>query len=182
MRVRITILWLIALPNISFGQIVNDSLLATFYNKTLSCFFPDSITHKDQLRFGNVLVKTDFDAKYLIKTTGKINLKYFNDPTPVHAVLKKPHKKNKGRSVYWIKHKTIGTDTIDVNIGGWTVLKYQHRHLHLAAWCGGDMGYIPEGRFIFDKEKRNWRFQSYHDLWEIRFNEDMEKIKSRHRN
>ena len=182
MSIRITILLLIALPNISFGQIVNDSLLATFYNKTLSCYFPDSITKKDQLRFGNILVNTDFDSQYLIKTIGENKLKYFNDSTPIHAALKKPHKKNKGRSVYWITHKAIGTDTIDVNIGGWTVLKFKHRQLHLAAWCGGDMGYIPEGRFVFDREKRSWRFQSYRELREIRLNEEKEIMEKRHRN
>lgn len=179
MRVRILFLLLNALPIISFGQMVSDSLLATFYNKTLSSFFSDSITTNDQLRFGNVLIKTDFETNFLITTIGKNNLKYFNDNTPEYSILNKPHKKNKGRSIYWINHKMIGTDTIDISIGGWTVEKFEHRHLYLAAWCGGDMGYVPDGRFIFDKEKSIWRFQSYLELREIKLKEEKEQMEKK---
>jgi len=179
MRVRIIILLLNVLPILSFGQIVNDSLLATFYNKTLSSFFADSIATKDQLRFGNVLIKTEFDKNYLITTIGQNNLKYFNDDTPEYSVLSKPRKKNKGRSIYWIKHQIIGIDTIDINIGGWTVEKFKHRHLYLAAWCGGDMGYIPDGRFIFDQKNNRWIFQSYHEFRDIKLKEENEKMEKK---
>ena len=179
MRIRIIILLSCVLPILSFGQIVNDSLLATFYNITLSSFFPDSITTKDQLRFGNILIKTDFETKYLITTIGQNNLKYFSDKTPEYSVLTKPHKKNKGRSIYWIKHQLIGSDTIDINIGGWTIEKFEHRHLYLEAWCGGDMGYIPDGRFIFDDKNNKWIFQSYLELRNNKLKEEKEQMEKK---
>ena len=72
----------------------------------------------------------------------------------------KPFKINNGRNIYWVNHKIIQQDTIDINIGGWTIESVTKKTMSLGAWCGGTMGYIPDGRFIFDKEKKTWTFVS----------------------
>jgi hypothetical protein len=156
--------FLLLLPTISFGQNLNDSLLVTFYNKTLTYYFSDSITHPDQKKFGCLLVKTDFQTTRLLKSRGSNKFKYFNDSTQKNRVLVWPYRRNNGRSIYWINHKFLGIDTLDVNIGGWTLEKAKRRNLYFAAWDGGTMGYIPDGRFIYDKTIRSWLFTSNEEI------------------
>ena len=164
MKIRLLIVFMIILPTISFGQNLNDSLLATFYNKTLTYYFSDSITHPDQKKFGCLLIKTDFQTTRLIKSRGPNKFKYFNDSTQENKVIVWPYRRNNGRSIYWINHKLFGTDTLDVNIGGWTLERAKRKMLYFAAWDGGTMGYIPDGRFIFDKTSGSWLFTTYEEI------------------
>jgi hypothetical protein len=164
MKTRQLIIFLFFLPTISFGQNLSDSLLATFYNKTLSYYFSDSTTYHDQKIFGCILLKTEFDSSKLTKFIGPNRLSYFNSNSSEHSVLDKPLKKNKGRNIYWINHKLIGIDTVDINIGGWTIEEASRKKLYLAAWCGGTMGYIPDGRFIYDKPSDKWTFTTSREI------------------
>ena len=65
MRVRILFLFLlISFCSCSFGQNVSDSLLATFYNKTLSISFLNKIENESN---NSILIKTEFDKSLLIQ-------------------------------------------------------------------------------------------------------------------
>jgi hypothetical protein len=158
----ITIL-IIILPTISFGQDINDSLLTTFYNNTIALYFSDT-SFSNKTKFDRILLQTDFDTTKLIKYSGLNKFKYFDSKTNKHSVLDKPFKKNNGRNIYCVNHKIIQQDTIDINIGGWTIESVTKKTMSLGAWCGGTMGYIPDGRFIFDKEKKTWTFVSGQEI------------------
>lgn len=163
MRKLIPIL-IIMLPTVSFGQDNNDSLLTTFYNKTIALYFSDT-SFSNKTKFDHILLQTDFDTIGLIKNLGFNKFKYFDSKTNKHSVLDKPFKINNGRNIYWVNHKTIAQDTIDINIGGWTIESVTKKTMYLGAWCGGTRDYIPNGRFIFDKEKKTWTFVSGQEIF-----------------
>jgi hypothetical protein len=159
------ILFLI-LPIISFGQNLNDSILMSFYNKTLTYYFSDSITLPDQKKFGCLLVKIDIETSSLIKNRGPNKFLYFNDSTEKNKILSWPYRRNNGRSIYRINHKLIGRDTVDIIIGGWTIEEASRKKLFLGVWCGGTLGYIPEGRFIYNKASDKWIFTTSGEIME----------------
>ena len=138
-------------PTILFGQVINDSLLAAFYNKTLTYYFSDTTVNKDQLKFGCILLETDIDTNRLVKSVGTNKFKYFNSRTSFRDVLVLPLKENNDRSSYRIYHSTLGEDTVDVNISGMTIGAGEEEDaLTFGMWCGGTMGYIPTTRFIYN--------------------------------
>lgn len=114
----------------------------------------------------------------LLKNLGRNKFFYFNDNTPEYSLLIKPYKKNVGRNIYWINHKLYTSDTIDVNIGGWTIETASRKELGLAAWCGGDMGYIPDERFIFNKFNGTWVTVTSKEIIDQRVNEEKAKLKN----
>lgn len=154
---------IIILPTFSFGQDINDSLLTTFYNKTIALYFSDT-SFSNKTKFDRILLQTDFDTTGLIKYSGLNKFKYFDSKTNIHSVLNKPFKINNGRNIYWVNHKIIQQDTIDINIGGWTIKSVRKKAIFLGGGCGGTMGYIPDGRFIFDKGKKTWTFVSGQEI------------------
>ena len=158
MKTRLLIIFSFFLPTISFGQHLNDSLLATFYNKTLSYYFSDSTNNYDQNVFSSILLKTEFDSSKLVKYIGPKKLTYFNSNSSEYSVLDRPLKKNKGRRIFSITHKFFGQDTVDIDIGGWILEEVSRKKLNLAAWCGGTIGYIPTGRFVYNRTSGNWLF------------------------
>ena len=151
------------LPTVSFGQDNQDSLLATFYNKTIALYFSDT-SFSNKTKFDRILLQTDFETIGLIKNLRFNKFKYFDSKTNKHSVLDKPFKINNGRNIYWVDHKIIAQDTIDINIGGWTIESVTKKTMYLGALDGGTMGYIPDGRFIFDKEKKTWTFVSRQEI------------------
>ncbi len=164
MTIRILIILTILLPIISFGQNINDSLLSTFYNKTISLYFADSTFNNHHSEFETILIQTDFDTSRLVKYLDKNKFTYFDSNTDKHSILEKPFKKNNGRNIYCINHNVLHNDTIDVNIGGWTLSNVTKKTMSLGAWCGGTMGYIPNGRFIFDNFSKYWIFVSRQEI------------------
>jgi len=102
MTTRLLKILTILLPTISFGQSINDSLLSTFYNKTISLYFADSSINNHHPEFENILLQTDFDKARLIKYLDKNKFTYFDSNTDKHSILEKPFKKNNGRNIYWV--------------------------------------------------------------------------------
>lgn len=152
-------LLIVLFPTFLSAQNINDSLLTTFYNKTIAHYFSET-SLGDRTKFDYILLRTNFDTTGLIKYSGLNKFKYFDSLTAIHSMLDKPFKSNNGRSIYWVDHKIIQQDTVDINIGGWTIENVSRKRITIGAWCGGAMGYIPKGRFIFDKAKNTWTFVS----------------------
>ncbi len=163
MRTKQLILLAIFFPAISIGQTISDSLLGTFYNKTLVLYFPDTTVHKDQVKFGCIILQSDLDTSKLIKHSGLNKFKFINSNTNKKSILDKPLEKNKDRNIYWI-NQNAGTDTIDINIGGWTIEQVDKHNFLLGAWCGGIMGYIPNARFVYNKIINSWTFISGQEI------------------
>jgi hypothetical protein len=151
-----TFITLLSHPGICRAQKLNDSLLSTFYNKALSYYFSDSLVLLHQAKFDYILMKTELNPAGLIKHLGAKEVHYFSAKADLHAQLTKPLRKNTGRSLYWISHTLSGKNTIDVDIGGWTIEEVRRKSISLGAWCGGTMGYIPLMRFVFDPSSSSW--------------------------
>jgi hypothetical protein len=146
----------------SFGQDLSKQQQIDFFNLTIKDYFDskDSTQNafyilSDSIPSG---IKTDYD-KF------KIHLIDYNQAYPLI-------KKDKISSLYWARCKKVSSDTVDIVIGGWSVdfervLKIQKtdgkrklvtKNYNFAAWCGGTLGYIPQGRFIYLTELDKWDY------------------------
>jgi len=132
--------------------------LQQFYNKTIINTLTDSLDQNQCSKYGFILVQTDFDTTVLVKTIGDIKFRYFNSKTSVLSVLEKPYKKHIDQTIYIINHFIINRDTVDVNISRQTIGRIDKKMCSLRVECGGTMGYIPTGRFIFDRTLNIWTF------------------------
>ncbi|WP_375561253.1 hypothetical protein ACE193_01490 [Bernardetia sp. OM2101] len=150
---RVLLFLFLLIPLYSFGQNITDSLLATFYNKTLSISFLNKTENEPNNR---ILIRTEFDKNLLIQQNNLNQFIFFDKKTSYHSVLSKPFKKNAGKMIYHISHKFFGSDTVDINIGSWVIKSISRKKIALAANCGGTMGYIPDARFIFDRDTKKW--------------------------
>jgi hypothetical protein len=161
MRTKLLSTILIILPTFLIGQVVNDSILGTFYNQTISIHFSKAAENPENTI---KILQTELDTDKLIKNLKLIKFKFINEKTDKLSALEKPYRKNSGKEIFWINHKLIGQDTVDVNIGGWTIMKASKKGLSIAAWCGGTMGYIPTQRFI--RNENGWRRMSSEEIME----------------
>lgn len=150
--------------NTLFAQSHNDSLLATFYNKVLLQSFSKINGDGKEIFSNEVIIKTDFDTSRWVKNVGSRKFVFLGVKDNEHAILKRPYKKNKGRSIYRIKDTIFGKDTIDINIGAWTIASVDKRRMSILAPCGGALGYIPTARFIFDNTNGTWTFVSEQEM------------------
>lgn len=76
------------------------------------------------------------------------------------------YKHGKTLKLYRVTHKQISKDTIDINFGD-LVLKVKKgiflknglhfREANYSLACGGTDGYIPDFRFVFDKQTKTWK-------------------------
>jgi hypothetical protein len=62
---------------------------------------------------------------------------------------------------YRIVINTIAPDTIDINLIVFSSIKFKWGKVYGEIECGGTMGYIPDGRFIFNATSRKWDYYSY---------------------
>ncbi|WP_291724265.1 hypothetical protein [Bernardetia sp.] len=148
---------LLFLSQYSFGQNVADSLLITFYQKTLFSVFSDELEEKDK---SEILVQTDF-SKHLSNQKSKLNqFIFFDNTTSYYSVLEKPFKQNSGKIIYHICHRVLSEDTIDVDIRTTQIVSMSRKKITLATdFCDSvEGGYIPSARFIFDGRTSKWNF------------------------
>jgi hypothetical protein len=176
MRKKLLAILLIFLPTFLIGQVVNDSLLGTFYNQTITIHFSKAADSSHKMEFDCRIIQTEFDTIRLIKNLKSIKFKFINEKADKLGALEKPYKKNVGKEIYWINHKLISQDTVDINIGGWTIMKASKRGLSISAWCGGTMGYIPTVRFI--KNENVWRRMSSDEIMEEK-KKEWEKLREK---
>ncbi|MEA4937928.1 MAG: hypothetical protein VB102_15015 [Paludibacter sp.] len=145
-----------------YSQELSDSLLIDFFNKT----FNDYYQQRDSVTKDFYILKDSIPEKV---TTDFNNFKlHLVDYSQAYPLIKK----NKISALYWARYKQISTDTIDIVIGGWTVnferafrikkidgkRKLILNNYNFAAWCGGTLGYIPQGRFIYNTELKSWSY------------------------
>jgi len=90
----------------------------------------------------------------------------------------------KSVKVYRINHNNYqgSSDTIDILISDRTFRCLKRNHVEVAVACGGGMGYIPDGRLIFNRERNSWEFISFTTLYESAIAKEEEWLKRRTKN
>ncbi|OJX88250.1 MAG: hypothetical protein BGP01_10915 [Paludibacter sp. 47-17] len=151
-----------------YSQNLTDSLLVGFFNRTFNDYFGKLNTSTN-----NFYVLKDSIPENV--TTDYPNFKlHFVDYSQTYPLIKK----GKISTLFWAKSECIGVDTVDITIGAWTTSykrvarirsnegkwKLVFRSYQFGAWCGGTLGYIPQGRFIFDPKLREWEYISEQDM------------------
>jgi hypothetical protein len=76
------------------------------------------------------------------------------------------YKRGKTLKLYRVTHKQISNDTIDINFGDLALevkkgIFFKNglhfREANYSIECGGTSGYIPDFRFVYDKQTKTWR-------------------------
>ena len=145
----------------SFSQKIIDSLLCTFYNQALYSYFEDPTVINEQKGIKNILIQTDFDTNCLIKEVKGLNLYYL--PLGEKSGYDKHFEASKNRQskmIYHLRPNILSIDTIDIVISTFSVHKEKDGEYSIGVSCGGTLGYIPQGRFIYDKKRAKWDFIS----------------------
>lgn len=164
MKISGLLIVILIFANNSFGQELSKKQQIDFFNLTIKDYFDSKdSTQNDFYVLSDSIppeIETDFD-KF------KIHLIDYNQAYPLI-------RKNRISSLYWVRCKKISNDTVDIVIGGWTVdfervLRIQKiygkrklvtKNYNFAAWCGGTLGYIPQGRFIYLTKLDKWDYIS----------------------
>ena len=134
-----------------------DTLVDSFIRRTIVDYFnywthqyPNSIPKCNITFVSDIAIKNLPDSIYgrptrIIPYEKLKNLKY-------RKLLKE--------KVYRIGINIIAPDTIDINLISWDI-KFKWGKAAIGVECGGTMGYIPDGRFIFNATSRKWDYYSY---------------------
>ena len=169
---------------LSFGNLypqnITDSLLVDFFNKTFNDFFTEKKTRNP--------LKNDFYISKGSTIPEGVNTDFAN--FKLHLLDKHQEypliQKGKISELYFANTKEIGTDTIDIVIHTYSV-SYKKRFrivknegkrklitgdFRFGLHCRGDMGYIPDGRFIYSIEANEWKYITSNEVRE----EVMEKL------
>lgn len=173
------ILTFAVLCGIGFGAaaqsvVVNDTPKAQFVSLTVNDFF----AYWEKMPFKavperTITLITDIDASLLPDTVIGLPIVVLDN---VDMLRKRKYRKLMREQVFKVKVDTIASDTIDVNLIRWNV-SIKGKWLGIAVECGGDMGYIPDGRFVYDAVEKRWMASFYEELCEQKAKEDRLKYK-----
>jgi hypothetical protein len=162
----IIILLFIALYCDLYSQNIAETRLDSFYIQTINDYFNrDSINGKSKDYF---VLKDSIPASII---------EYFSHSSIHFIGYSEAYPLIKADSItalYWIRKKCISQDTTDISIGGWTVdfervlklkkingkLRLITKNYNFSAWCGGTLGYIPQGRLIYNAQSSSWQYIS----------------------
>lgn len=141
----------------------NDTLIAGFVSRTAIDFveywnteFPNSQSKQ------NITLITTISPSLLPNTINGLPVRVFPD---FYSLRKRKNRKLTKEKIYRVKVDTIATDTIDVLIIGCEVT-IERKNTNIAVDCGGTMGYIPTGRFVYDAASNQWHYYSFRELLE----------------
>lgn len=150
--------------------VVGDTLKARFVRLTVEDYFSYwGKKYPSSLPKHTITLITDIDAKLLPDTVVGLPVKVLAN--------KKLLRKRKNRvltkeRIYWVQLVVPDPDTImiDVNLVVWDV-SFEGRRMRIEAHCGGDMGYIPDGRFVYDEKENRWTASFHEELLKQRAKE-----------
>ena len=150
--------------------VVSDTLKAQFVGRTVEEFFSYwGKKYLNSLPKHTITLITDIDAMMLPDTVAGLPVKVLAN--------EKLLRKRKNRSlteerVYKVQLVVPDSNTImlDVNLVIWEV-SFEGRRMKIEAHCGGDMGYIPDGRFVYDEKENRWKVSFYKELLKQRAKE-----------
>lgn len=149
---------------------IGDTLKARFVRLTVEDYFSYwGKKYPSSLPKHTITLITDIDAKLLPDTVVGLPVKVLANEKLLrkrkNRVLTKEH-------IYWVRWVVPDPDTImiDVNLVVWDV-SFEGRKMRIEAHCGGDMGYIPDGRFVYDEKENRWTASFYEELLKQRAEE-----------
>ena len=141
----------------------NDTLVAGFVARTATNFveywnteFPN---HQPKR---NITLITPIAPSLLPDTINGLPVRVFRD---FDGLRKRRNRKLTKEKIYRIKVDTITADTIDVLMIGCEVT-IERKNTRIAVDCRGTMGYIPDGRFVYDAATKQWHYFFYRELLE----------------
>ena len=162
-------IFLAVLCGIGYGAVaqsltVYDTLKAQFVSRTVNEFF----TFWDKQPFKSVpehsiTLITDIDAGLLPDTVIGLPVVVLEK---VEMLSKRKYRKLMKEQLFKVKVDTIALDTIDVILITWKV-SINGKLLEILVSPRGDMvGYIPDGRFVYDAAEKRWMSMFYEELLE----------------
>ena len=173
------ILTLAVLCGIGFGAAAqsvmsNGTLKAQFVSRTVNDFFP----YWKEMPFKavperTITLITDIDASLLPDSVIGLPVVVLDNE---NMLRKRKYRKLTREQVFKVNVDTIAPDTIDVNLIRWEV-SIKGKLLEIAVECGGTMGYIPDGRFVYDAVEKRWKASFYEELCEQKKKEAKMKFK-----
>ncbi|WP_192821956.1 hypothetical protein [Rufibacter sp. LB8] len=153
-----------------YGQELNRIELLNFYDSVISDYYSRGLFNKtsqenlllsDSLPNGLRLRYPNFTLKPVTEEAG-LNI--------IESTKGKSGRLNK------ISLKKISPDTLDLVIVGWGVTiervfkihkgRVITKSINMAYGCGGTMGYIPDGRLVYNKNRDKWEYHPYSVLLE----------------
>lgn len=138
------------------GQITNDSLIISFYNKTLDFYFSDTNFVSPQKIGQHILVQTVFNVRYLKKKVATHNFKFYD--TDFKKYLDKPIEKNVGRHLYALRHAEHTEGTVDVFLDEWVIYGIDKNNPVVEESYKGRSEETPVARFLYKAQTNSWEF------------------------
>lgn len=141
----------------------NNTLIARFVSRTATDFveywhteYPNSQPKR------NITLITTITPNLLPDTINGLPVRVFPD---FYSLRKRKNRKLTKEKIYRVKVDTIAADTIDVLMIGCEVT-IERKNTGIAVDCRGTMGYIPDGRFVYDAASNQWHYFFYRELLE----------------
>ena len=150
--------------------VVSDTLEARFVGRTVEEFFSYwGEEYTNSIPKYTITLITDIVARLLPDTVAGLPVRVLKNE---EQLRKRKNRRLTKDPIYKVRLLVPDPDTImiDVELVKWNV-SFEGRVMRIEASCGGDMGYIPDGRFVYDEKERRWNEFFYEELLEQRAKE-----------
>lgn len=177
LRLLILLLSFVINAATAIAQIPDDSTLVAAYNHALN----DNWEHlKKYFDKGKRAVYSDFLKQEHLNQTNGGHFKVVKEKD-LHDRCNRIFIPRKSVKTYRINHKNYhgSSDTIDILISDHTFRCLKRNYVEISVACGGGMGYIPDGRLVFSRDKNLWEFISFFTLYEAAIAKEQELFKRR---
>jgi hypothetical protein len=153
MRITITIIFILTIGTLNkvFGQLdsVKTSDLDSMYLKTIKSRFDLMLSS------GHKYFRIDKNTERIKEI---VNVDIFKFMTE-NELINKAIKDKKSIRVYFLIHKIMSIDTVDITMGDafLTAKKTLWKiKANFAVSCGGTNGYVPTARFAYNRSTMTW--------------------------
>lgn len=150
---RISIIYILTIGTLTnvFGQLdsVRTADLDSMYLKTIHSRIDLMLSS------GHKYFRVDKNTE---RIKDIVNVDIFRFMTE-NDLINKSIKEKKTIRVYFLTHKIISNDTVDINIGDASLTAKKtlwKRKANFAVSCGGTNGYVPTARFAYNRSTMTW--------------------------
>ena len=157
--------------------VVSDTLEARFVGRTVEEYF----AYWGKSSYGrmpkhNITLITGIEARLLPDTVAGLPVRVLKNE---EQLRKRKNRRLTKDPIYKVRLLVPDPDTImiDVELVKWDV-SFEGRVMRIEVECSGDMGYIPDGRFVYDEKERRWNEFFYKELLEQKAKEAKSTFRS----